>query len=958
MSNLPPVAQQAYVCLQCRSRLAAFNITARRAVTARAKRSPLRDFSTQPTSLEQFASVDENPPRNPEHLESTVSPGESTSQEYDDIKLPNDGKKPKAPYAFKRAHLYSKDDLGVTTLGKRAEVLRLRDLPDRHKPSKWWLTPDPDNNRLRSTEPLTAADILQGVISERGIVSTARVIQNIEQLKQDWLSSLEDQSLGPTASECYRLRRQLYHGFTTKQLSGYLREIRLPKYRNGDVLDLSGPFISVSFTRSEWRLGTTPFPGDAAQRLQSIANDGKEQDMTPAHSASTLLAESRRSGDPFKHVQVNEIMQICWHIRPREELDSVGEVDIAIPEAHLELLVSHSTERNILQQLAAEYEVKIDFSKSEHIIRLTANQAICSSSLKLLLMVLDDIVCNTMDLREDGSLESEAGNYLSLPNDDALREIERLSSTVIRRSKNKHAAYPEPHKVDHFLGSRYVAANQSKLLVYSMKNDEDSLDDAQRLVRQLCRPSRSGVTSAFYGGCPVTSNKPNLVPVVRTVGLPMTDQETEWNRISTGSGKQQTQGRVAIYALEAMNGIREHLENSAAVSSDRHRASNSHWHPSLSRESSVMLGRILYPAKTMNSIKRERYFLDALQKRHIFDTDVPRLRKAVAVHPTRIHMVQELRVRLKATNTNDAERTNSPELPDLEIRFSVDEGSRRVDPQSVRLIQKDRLADLLLPHEATDMRFGAQIYAKATSDLDPSVLDFIERSNLCVYGAKKPETPSRMTVKIPLRYLPRAVDADDFKYAEMSEGLGDSKNMEDFNEVPVDYHLAGIEHHHILVSRADQSHHSGAPHFSFSIIDAGPIGGQRQEVRFNDERDIEFAPNSSEKDGHQELEKPIFNRLYESAYELIKNLDGPKFNISKTQRTPSLRFRDADRNEIRFQRNVVSRKMSDGPMSIRGPKSPHPIRLVIPSDDTTFEAPNFRRKAAVFPRRAASHIQE
>lgn len=492
-----------------------------------------------------------------------------------------------------------------------------------------------------------------------------------------------------------------------------------------------------------------------------------------------------------------------------------------------------------------------------------------------------------------------------------------------------------------------------------MKNDEDSLDDAQRLVRQLCRPSHSGATSVFYGGGPVTSNKPNLVPVVRTVGLPMTDRETEWNRISTGSGKKQAQGRAAIYALEAMNGIREHLENSAAVSkSDRHRASSSHWHPDLSRESSVMLGRILYPAKIINSIKREKYFLDALQKRHVFDTGVPNLRKALAVHPTRIHMVQELRVRLKATNTNDAERTDSPELPDLEIRFSIDEGSRRVDPQSVRLIQKDRLADLLLPHEATDMRFGAQIYAKATSDLDPSILDFIERSNLCVYGAKKHETPSRMTVKIPLRYLPWAVDADNSKYAEMSEGLGDSKNMEDLDEVPVDFHLAGIERHHILVSRADQTHYSRAPQFSFSVIDAGSIGGQRQEVRFNDERDIESALNSSEKDGNQELEKPMINRLYESAYELIKNLDGPKYNISKSRPNPSLRFRDADRNEIRFQRNIVSRKMSDGPMNLRGPKGPHPIRLVIPSDDTTFEAPDSRRKATVSPRRVASHIQE
>ena len=325
-----------------------------------AKKSQRRDFSTQPTSLQLLASVDEDGTRDRTFFESAAAESEdATTQEHDDIKLPDDYKVARAPYAFKRVHLYSKDDLGVRTLGKPAEVLRLRELPDRHKASKWWSKPD--DNSLHTNEPLTASDILKRVISERGLASTARVAENIEQLKQDWLASLGNQELGPTESECSRLGKLLYHGFTTKQLSGYLRELRVPRYRYRDVLDLSGPFVSTSFTRLEWRLGVTPFPGKASQRLQAMAKDGREQDVTPAHSATTLLAESRRSGDPFKHVQVNEVIQKCWNIKPREALYSTGEVDITIPEAHLELLASHSRPSVILQVKTAlinEYRKK------------------------------------------------------------------------------------------------------------------------------------------------------------------------------------------------------------------------------------------------------------------------------------------------------------------------------------------------------------------------------------------------------------------------------------------------------------------------------------------------------------------------------------------------------------------------------------------------------------------------
>ncbi|KAL8787903.1 MAG: hypothetical protein Q9213_001930 [Squamulea squamosa] len=929
MSKPSAIAQEAYVCLRCRSRLSLSHTKAYATSGNRAKKSQRRGFSTQIRSLQDSATVKENDFKDPDILESDFVQGRSTSQEHDTIKLPSDCRvEAKSPYAFKRAHLYSKDDLGLTTLGKPAEVLRLRDLPDRQKASKWWLKSDPDNKRLGSTEPLTASDILKRVISERGLVSSARASQNIEQLKQDWLSSLNDQDQGPTESECYELGRRLYDGFTTKQLLGYLGETRTPKFR--DVLDLNGPYRSTTFTRSEWRLGTTPFPGDASQRLHLMGQEIKEQHTTPAHSASTLLAESRRSGDPYKQVQVNEIMQKCWYIKPRGELDLIGEVDILIPEAHLDLLVSHK--RNMLQQLASEYEAKIDFSKPDGIIRLTANQAVCTSSLKLLLMVLDEVTCHQMDLKDDGGPEPDAQVHQTSVTDEVLRGIERLSNTVIRRVRRKRSAFPDP----------------DKLLIYSLNDDMKSVDDAQKFIRQLCRPSRSSVTGTFYGGRPVKSTKPNILPIVGTGSLPLAERGIEWTRISTANSKQENRAQADFYPSEALNAIEHQLQDPVGVMKvKKHSPSHSHWEANPFQESSVVLGRVLYPAQTMTLMKRERYFLDALNKSHIFDTNVPGLTRALDVDSIRTVLTEDLRVRLEATTITDMEANQSLDLPDLEIRFSIDSRRGEVVPYSVRLILNDRQADLLLPHKTTDLRFATQTYLRATSNLDHGILEFINKSNLCIYDTKEHETPSRMMVGLPQQLLPQTTNPEDSKDAELL----------------INYSLAGIEHHHMIRSRAGQSDDPRTFNFSFSIVDAGPIGGRRQEVRFYDDLELKSISESL-MDDNQKSKTPTTQKLYDSAHDLIQKLYVPNQNSRLLRRhsSPRLKVRVGDDGEKTLEREHVRRTLSDVPMGsseaerLSTPKPRHRLRRISAS---TYPGKGLPRKITqVFPRKLASKEQE
>lgn len=519
--------------------------------------------------------------------------------------------------------------------------------------------------------------------------------------------------------------------------------------------------------------------------------------------------------------------------------------------------------------------------------------------------------------------------------------------------------------------------NQLKFLIYSLKNDTESLDDAQRFVRQLCRPSRRTAPWPFYGGRFLAAKKPNLVPVVRTVGLPMTERRTGWSRISAASSKYGARVRDDFYVSEALKGVGQHFESLNAISKAiRRRPSHPHWHTSLSRKSSVVLGQVLYPAKTMTPIKRERYLRDALEKYHLFDTDVPGLRKALDLNSARTYKVEELRVQFKATGASMGGILSS-QLPDLEIRFSIDDSSHSVVPQSVYLILGDRQADLLLPHGSTDMRFAAQIHSKATSNLDPQILDFIQRSNLCVFGAQKHEVPDGMTIQLPQRLLPWALnpesedekmskDANKSNGAEISEDTGESRDAEESKDaegskdagVLVNYSLAGIEHHHILRGKSGQGHHRRALDISFSIIDAGPIGGQRQEVRIFDEEKIESAPDSLplEKDEDQELEKSTVNRLYDCAHNLIQNLGGPNPNLSDVRSSPTLRFRGKDRNESKFLSDVPMETCEEGRFPV--PKVPHRIRKLIAMDDPFFHPAKPRNVPSVSAHGAASKEEE
>ncbi|KAL8763634.1 MAG: hypothetical protein Q9184_000634 [Pyrenodesmia sp. 2 TL-2023] len=873
MSSFLPTVTGPHICLRCRLRLANGRARPQRILRSSPTEHQSRRLSVKAQQLQEHVRLDKSSANEQSLLDNTARFPVEATLEKDDIKLPNDVEPKKASkksgYYFKRANLYSRDSLGVTTLGRPAEVLRVQDAPPRSSERKWWLFEKEGERNLFSTETLTSADILQRVISERGIVSAERVRANIEAAKQEWLVGREEPDRQPSKSECYELKRKLHDGFAIKQLLGYYNGAKLPE--TTDMDDLSRPFRSSLLIRSEWRAGLTPFPGDALHRLQPFDAEpeiGQRGSPVRAYTENMLLYESRQSKDPVKHIIVNKILRQCWNIKPKEELEAIGELDVRMPEAHLKLMTTYA--KDILRQVADEYDVKIDFSKVVPVLRITSTQPTCISTLKLISMVLDEIACCEMPLRPIGDSKSRTTEYRTQLNDRLLSEIERLSSAVI--------CWPKRH------GAR--KGSDEKLLIYSLPNRRKSLEDAQKFISQALRPTNAAVVGSFFGGTQAMPKTLLPVPVEAGQGLPLVDRGTAWIRKVTASDKRATDGQDVAHGRptptfrtsQALTSIQNHIQTSNAWG----KASTKHsdypfWFSDVYQETSAVPGRLLYPAKTATYGNDGGRLFGGTAARCVFSTDLPSLRWSLSAQEITLNIKEELFIRLSAVTKQGSGNLENASFPDLELRFRVrvydsagetyvssksysddtDSLRRHAALKRVRLILERKEADLLLPHEQADVRFHHQAYINAKDDTDPSIKSFIKASKLHGPDVDLIETPQLLTIGLPRQIL---FPGRDIKESEDSE-------------IAIDYSPTSIERQYVLENSPGLNPRKRLSNLAYAIIDAGLIGGRRQELRFFADGGIRSGSESTmNKNGTTDERKSTVKALYKSAIDMIHSL--------------------------------------------------------------------------------------
>lgn len=387
-----------------------------------------------------------------------------------------------------------------------------------------------------------------------------------------------------------------------------------------------------------------------------------------------------------------------------------------------------------------------------------------------------------------------------------------------------------------------------QLIVHYLGPSDGDLEDVRRLILQALEPAALKETK-IHMDRPPTEEKVILVPVEVGTALPLNERGTEWSRWRTGMNRKSpsesalTRGRRSKNLTGTIASTHQFLFRRVQKkeSTARHIPGNSEscWDKDLRQKTSVVFGQVLYPAKSTASennyhkVKSGREFL----------TTIPGLREFLRDLPSQ-HMFrqEQLFIRLTPTRWSGSQGNPTNDLPDLEIRISIDTENRTVGLHSVKLIVGETQSDVLLPDEATDLRFLAETHLPTGKQVDQRIRDFIEASNLNIWGQDRLKTPARLQLMIP----PHA----------LRSRIGNSKPVViPDSEIQVDYVFAGLSHQSFF--------RVPYPEFEleYSIIEAGRTGGRRDELRISLPEQNQIVHNQEQ-----------FTAFFTAAHVLAQNL--------------------------------------------------------------------------------------
>lgn len=522
-------------------------------------------------------------------------------------------------------------------------------------------------------------------------------------------------------------------------------------------------------------------------------------------------------------------------------------------------------------------------------------------------------------------------NYRTCLNDRLLREVERLSSTVIRWSRltRNHAAKASPEHVSFPANGSSQRLNVSKLLIYYLKNSGKSFVDAKTFIERSLKPTRDVATGVYYDRDQSTLANLRSAPVETGRSLPLSDSGVTWARkcspiheIHSGDQKVKHESKGLI-AKETMAAIWRQLRVSSALKRVKARSDPGceFWQPNPFRELSVSFGRLLYPPDEIVSKKVPGTLEDRLTGHHVFCTEVPGIRRALEHREIRIIQVQEeLCVRMTATRRSTANATEQKSLPDLELRFRSQSEDQQVRLESVNLILEEKQADLLLPHEQADLRFTTRTYLTMKEKFDPRILNFVESGNFHKWGIHQHDRSQILAIGIPQQFLSPDKNA----------------RQENDPEKLVDYSFESIEHRSIAYGRPDQGRGERQFQSSLATIDNGPLGGRRQEFRLFEDLALESVPEPA-------VNHSAIKALYVSAHRIVEDLrvetrlevksESPKSVKRKRKIAMGYRGERSQQAILRRQSNVVRRRLTDvpvkpGSLTEVGAKGRAPVRRV------------------------------
>lgn len=497
-------------------------------------------------------------------------------------------------------------------------------------------------------------------------------------------------------------------------------------------------------------------------------------------------------------------------------------------------------DRDLLRRLSERYGAKIDTSRSQNIIRVTADRGVCGDIFGFAVYLLHRIESQEVDLRSARGTADKGSNRLEAMRDTTyLEELQQLTNTIIKPVFSKAGNQPMCTKVP--LPSVFKYYREliiDKAIIYFLGPSKDDFVDAQRLLLQSTRITGPGDSSVHWGG-PSRDLPAVPSPVDVGSGLPLAERTRQWSRwvlprvkksIPVGwhyVPNEKPRKIVPALAEKAYKSqvIQESL--SANVSEKDLRC----WPNVTALSLSLSFGKVVYPTKVMKRFKvgtqgpaSERLSLAFIKHlnspRQFVTTNLGLQPPRIGFDGGKLQDSAELRILMTPTPVAQQEAISRP-IPDLEIGLFINQSTRTMTLRRVRLLFEIRQSDLVLPDLPADLRLATKLFASAnisTGSLPP-IDDFLERSNLNVWGTDRLKTPPNLTLAIPqysIQDPPRSNPGDANADAHIT---GPSAPLY------VDYAFAALEH------RCNLSERRGDFKIEYYVIEAGRTGGRKEGLR-------------------------------------------------------------------------------------------------------------------------------
>ena len=326
------------------------------------------------------------------------------------------------------------------------------------------------------------------------------------------------------------------------------------------------------------------------------------------------------------------------------------------------------------------------------------------------------------------------------------------------------------------------------------------------------------------------------VPVPTDVGsgLPLVDRDQQWSRWSAPIARQldseyerddQSERLISVADPSGIQSeVFQALNRYRVTRRDKHvTVASPCWIPEKRYWDTVTLGRFLFPSKVgerCTPVKLNakgdagEILIDNLNDcRREFITNVPGMIRSLehlGLESLALGMEsEEYMVINLAPSLPKTSQLSSDALPDLEIQIAFDNESQASSIKHVRTTLEKQM-DFLLPHKSMDLRFARKSCVYANPDnLDPSILQFIENSNLDIWGTEQLRTPTKLSLRIPPHVLRLSTSTATQKLTEL---------------IPVEYTFTSLEHRSTLSIPFRQA--GSWSKFIYTDTEAGKIGGR------------------------------------------------------------------------------------------------------------------------------------